>query len=424
MLRPWKNRIVPFAILLFCFAAGESADTSQKTPPTLYPFSIILPANLGQVTQTYFPPQRIPSVEPDFILIQNVHSNIFVQFAISSILKQLKAQDLLPQRIAVEGAVGPVDIHAMQSNPDAHERREIANYLVARGEMPGATHFVAAEGEGDLYGVESADLYESSVDIFRRSYAAREHLSHDLDRMEAALELLKDESDENSRASIIEQDIQVLHRLVDQQLVPSEIHQVMNQAVFAVDHLRSLLTAKKERHFLEPVSAAVDFYALALLRDKSLFHHTVALRKYDHQTTTVLIAGGFHTAGLTRRLKEEGYSYAVITPHIGAYNQDDERLYVQRLLGYPLASGKARPEDSAALKFSTEPVAAYRMNSAETWYLANSLRDKLPKIQLRIPPVQDVFTAMDTPLDPSIKVSLVKQRAEMLSSAEQTALNH
>ena len=46
-------------------------------------------------------------MQPDFILIQNVHCNIFVQYAISSILRQLKGQGLLPERIAVEGAVGP-----------------------------------------------------------------------------------------------------------------------------------------------------------------------------------------------------------------------------------------------------------------------------------------------------------------------------
>ena len=81
------------------------------------------------------------------------------------------------------------------------------------------------------------------------------------------------------------------------------------------------------------------------------------------------------------------------------------------------------PTDSALLKFSSEPVPAYRMSTAETWFLANKLREKLPTIALSMPRVRDIFTAMDNPLQPSIKVSLVKQRAEMLSSAEQMALN-
>ena len=167
-----------------------------------------------------------------------------------------------------------MNLQNTQSNPDAHERRAIADYLVAQGDIPGATHFVAAEGQGALYGVESADLFESAVDIFRRSYYARARLSKNLDRMEEAIALLKMEPDESTRTSILEQDIQVIRHLVDQQLVPTEIHQVMNQAVFAVDHLKSLMPGKKERDLLEPVSAAVDFYALALLRDKGLFKHT------------------------------------------------------------------------------------------------------------------------------------------------------
>src|SRR5437867_848556 len=102
------------------------------TPPA---FSIALPAALGFVSDSYAP-AAAKSQAPDFVLIQNLHVNRSVQFALSKILSHLKRQNLLPKQIAVEGAAGPMDIASMQAYPDAQVRKAAANYLVEQGEMP------------------------------------------------------------------------------------------------------------------------------------------------------------------------------------------------------------------------------------------------------------------------------------------------
>src|SRR5207244_3898327 len=100
-------------------------STAQSSP-----FQISLPRSLGYVSETWAPSSaEAPAGKPDVILIQNLHVNRSVQFAISGILKRLKAQGLLPETLAVEGATGPVDIASMQQ-ADPQFRKAAATYLV------------------------------------------------------------------------------------------------------------------------------------------------------------------------------------------------------------------------------------------------------------------------------------------------------
>jgi len=178
------------------------------------------------------------------------------------------------------------------------------------------------------------------------------------------------------------------------------------------------------KDLLEPVSAAVDFYALALLRDEALFSHSLELRDLDKQSTTVIVAGGFHTAGLTHRLKEKGYSYVVITPRVKGSSKEGERLYLERILGHPLTSRPAaQPKDAVTMQLVNRILDDSRKR-AEAWSLAADLHDQLQTVQFSIPPIRDIFTAMDLPwLEPSIKLALINERAQILVSAITTAKN-
>ncbi len=61
---------------------------------------------------------------------------------------------------------------------------------------------------------------------------------------------------------------------------------------------------------------ALEFYRLALERDKAFRKNLAGLLKKEKSKTALVLAGGFHSQGLEQSLKEEGYSYAVITPKI------------------------------------------------------------------------------------------------------------
>lgn len=62
----------------------------------------------------------------------------------------------------------------------------------------------------------------------------------------------------------------------------------------------------------EVFQSALNFYKLAGYRDE------IMVRNFEEKSSkgeNILIAGGFHTAGLTKLLQDKNISYAVITPH-------------------------------------------------------------------------------------------------------------
>jgi len=79
------------------------------------------------------------------------------------------------------------------------------------------------------------------------------------------------------------------------------------------------------------IEESKKFYALALERDIALTENTLKSMKQYHKDKAVLIAGGFHTQGITNILKEKDISYVVICPAIGP--GDCEKLYNDRMQG-------------------------------------------------------------------------------------------
>ncbi len=61
---------------------------------------------------------------------------------------------------------------------------------------------------------------------------------------------------------------------------------------------------------------ALEFYRLALERDQAFRRNLNQLLKTQKSQTALVLAGGFHSQGFEQSLKEEGYSYVVITPKI------------------------------------------------------------------------------------------------------------
>jgi hypothetical protein len=57
-----------------------------------------------------------------------------------------------------------------------------------------------------------------------------------------------------------------------------------------------------------------EFYAIAQKRDHAFLENTLKTLREFNDNTALLIAGGYHTGPLMQLLKENGYSYIVITP--------------------------------------------------------------------------------------------------------------
>ncbi len=75
----------------------------------------------------------------------------------------------------------------------------------------------------------------------------------------------------------------------------------------------------------------VDFYRLALKRDNAFVENVVNQLEKNNKKTAVLIAGGFHTEGVTDILRRKQISYVVISPSASTEKFDD--IYSSRISG-------------------------------------------------------------------------------------------
>jgi hypothetical protein len=75
----------------------------------------------------------------------------------------------------------------------------------------------------------------------------------------------------------------------------------------------------------------VEFYQLGTQREKAFIKNMEEKINASEDKAVVLIAGGFHTPGISRMLEEKGYSYIVVTPVVT--QKSDSSLYFSVLRG-------------------------------------------------------------------------------------------
>lgn len=80
------------------------------------------------------------------------------------------------------------------------------------------------------------------------------------------------------------------------------------------------------------------FYQAALTRDEVLVNRTLERMKKEGMKASVLVAGGFHTAGIERKLREKGISYLTVMPLMTSVGDEIEgrRMYEEALSEKPL----------------------------------------------------------------------------------------
>ncbi len=96
---------------------------------------------------------------------------------------------------------------------------------------------------------------------------------------------------------------------------------------------------KKEGRF-ETSSA---FYQNAEQRDRAFFKNLQRLMRENGRNQAVMVAGGFHTAGLKEQLRENGISYITVIPAINA--MPDDSIYRSQMNGEISWKGYLKPEN-------------------------------------------------------------------------------
>jgi hypothetical protein len=372
--------------------------------------SISLPSRLGSITETFGHPQR-----PQILLIQDLHLHYPTQKRILAILNHLEKKQLLKGPVAVEGVQGDFDTHSIASFPAGKLKNQLVDYFMRKGELSGDEAFAVLRGEGHrLYGVDHADYYRLNRELYKTTLSHRRdirtHLAHLqkkltvlkkqhytralrlLDRSEiwdavSAEQSLKDKlalAPDALTRNLIEVDhsLYFLNKLLHQEVTLEEVRYMAQRLPRFVQVSQHLLKLEGRTADMEDVlKAGIDFYAVALMRDQPMAEGTLALtadaatrRRGDAEKTAsfhpvpvsprhrvvVLVAGGFHTAGLTQAFKKAGVSYAVITPHVDEIDENYSALYEARVAGQHVTEAEIAADLNVPMPATPTAFPAFR----------------------------------------------------------------
>jgi len=166
-----------------------------------------------------------------------------------------------------------------------------------------------------------------------------------LKEVNAAEEKIKDaslSSPEQKKLSEIDKSLHILTKILNLELTPEDY-------AYFKENTRRFMTAgwigflneecDKYNFSTRPFFVkAIDenlkeldgFYRLGVAREEAFINNLAAKLDDSKEKTAALITGGFHTPGITRNLKNRGYSYIVVTPVITQKSEPDLYFSVLR----------------------------------------------------------------------------------------------
>lgn len=152
------------------------------------------------------------------------------------------------------------------------------------------------------------------------------------------------DNSEQRRLSEISKSLDILRRLLNLDLIPEDYEYFyINRSKFLTASWIDFLTQGSIKYNLalrpyqsmiidENLDKLEYFYQLGEYREKIFIRKLVDKMKASGERLAVLITGGFHTPGITRMLKDKGYSYVVVAPVI-TRDSDSKSIYFSVLKG-------------------------------------------------------------------------------------------
>ncbi|MGQ0644005.1 MAG: hypothetical protein ACT4O3_00740, partial [Elusimicrobiota bacterium] len=211
----------------------------------------------------------------------------------------------------------------------------------------------------------------------------RENLLKELDALEESLGDRLADGDAQKRLLALDRDHALLDRLLNLEMTPEAWakYEARRADVLRIpSRLREWTAgpaAGPEPAGEELLRPFEDFCRAAIRRNEALSRNILARMKAEKIPAAVLVAGGFHTEGLTDGFKRSGVSYAVVTPRVeGSLDASKNYLDVfardplplEKLIAgepisllYPRALAATAPPDYA--KHSGNVQTALRRNS-------------------------------------------------------------
>jgi hypothetical protein len=347
------------------------------------------PVRLGYVDSFYK-----GSTEKPVILIEDLHANYGVQKNIMGMLSFIQPRVTAgdrPMILGAEAAWGPIDTSYFR-NITPKVRKAMCDIFLKEAEISATEHFaVTSEKPVQLVGVDSKEDYLLHRDLIRRSMAARLKLADKVDSLRASIAYAKNDAPKDLKklwkleeafrkgdmdlnelarnlgvksiadygeaeaflyrvkiraaqkagdkaAGLValvkaDQDMELLSRLFRQQLTLEEVEFVTAKLPEILAAVKAFQPEINMAEWEDAIKAALDYYAIALMRDKPLAEHAFELAQGNPDTSVVVVAGGFHTAGIKDILRRKNMSYVVISPIVQSQTMHDEALYISRMMG-------------------------------------------------------------------------------------------
>jgi hypothetical protein len=142
------------------------------------------------------------------------------------------------------------------------------------------------------------------------------------------------EEDMRQKIAIIDSRLDLLKRLVGNQLTPAEVPLAMARMEELVQVAELLVPANTAGiNVADVVRDSLTFYPYAMVRNESLVKNSLAaLDKMGPDTTGILIAGGFHTEAIDQYLRDHHIAYMQVNPTITRDISADEQFnYIKRV---------------------------------------------------------------------------------------------
>ncbi|MCK9594245.1 MAG: hypothetical protein PHH68_07210 [Candidatus Omnitrophica bacterium] len=150
-------------------------------------------------------------------------------------------------------------------------------------------------------------------------------------------------SDEQRRLNQIDKQVNTLADFLKLDLTPEEYAGfARNKSEFSTSSWIAFLTDSCNDYgiAMQPAASSViddhldqleEFYRVGMERESAFLRNVAQKMNSTEDNIAVLITGGFHTQGVSRLLKDNGYSYAVVTPAISKKSGSD--IYYSVLRG-------------------------------------------------------------------------------------------
>lgn len=228
------------------------------------------------------------------------------------------------------------DIRSLLDNGLAYKNEQMsaARYLGFVKEM-------ALKSEIDFTQYANLDkyiVYAASYDQIKSF-----ELFSEIEEADIALREIVYDSDAQRKLDLLVRGLKVMRRMVEIKMVNKDLaFYKQYQQEFKVNNYLSFIKEQADKFGIKVniptdiayldvyIPAWVDFYQVAGLRDDAMINNTLALVRENNQKLAVMVAGGFHTNELTKKMKAQGVSYIVITPRI---TQNIPGPYFDRLTG-------------------------------------------------------------------------------------------